>query len=111
MPELRQGVSIAGPARTVSATTTAQRNSAALSPGHYRVKISGAPCYVLQGSSSVTATTTTATLYDPGSVIDITVPATGATFSYLSILSSATSTVYVSGADESTAASQPGAWA
>ena len=111
MPSVNQGVSLIGLARSVSATTTAQRNSTALAAGYYRAKINGASCRVLQGDSSVAATSTNAPLFDTGSIIAFTVPATGSAFSYISLLSSATSTVEIFGSDEITAATQPGAWA
>ena len=111
MPSLSPDVSILGQARNVTTSTTSQRNSTVLAAGRYVAIVNGGIVHFRQGSSSVTATTNDLRMED-NSVVYFTVPATGATFSYMALIAAAgTPAVYVAGVDEQTAASQPSAWA
>ena len=105
-----------GPERTVTATTTAQRNSTALAPGKYGFSVQGAPCFLLQGTSTVTATTTTADRTRDGQYWIVTVPDfydADTRRAFVSILAeSGTPTVRVTQLEAYGAApAQPSAWA
>ena len=106
----------AGIVRTIAYTSTAQRNSTALPYGEYLIRIDGAPCFILQGGSTIVATATTGMRIRDGDTFQFSVSDdsdTAVARAFMSIIAEGTGsgTAYVHRVDPQGATTQPSAWA
>lgn len=102
--------SVYGQGRSITVAGTSLRNATALSPGKYLFRVTGAPINVRSGGSGVSAATTDMYI-ENGDAFYVVVPDNNTNAFLAMIRSGSTSaTVYVCGADEQTAASQPPSW-